>query len=147
MCSESIFMQVHKDCYKYWLILKCSSMSPYTNSENIFLRGISIQRPPSLRTATASRAHPVYTPSLRTYLRTQHWACTSTILALVVEVEWHLHQMDMNNAFLQGELEEVVYMVQSPDFKSSSYLHVVYQLKKPLYNLKQVPWALHTKIV
>ena len=50
MCSESTFIQVHTDCQKYCLVLQCSSMSPYTNSQNIFLYGISIEWPPDLRT-------------------------------------------------------------------------------------------------
>ena len=44
-----------------------------------------------------------------------------TMIALATEKGWHLHQMDVNNAFLQGKIEEEVYMVRQPDFNSSTH--------------------------
>ena len=69
-----------------------------------------------------------------------------TVIALVVAKGWHLHQMDVKNAFLQGKLEEEVYMIQPPSFESRVQLNVVCHLKTPLYGLKQAPCAWHSKI-
>ena len=69
-----------------------------------------------------------------------------TVIALAAAKGWHLHQMDVKKAFLQGELEEKVYMIQPPGFESHEHSNVVCRLQKPLYGLKQAPCAWHSKI-
>mgnify|MGYP002775947961 CR=1 FL=1 len=54
--------------------------------------------------------------------------------------------MDVKNAFLQGKLEEEVFMIQPLGFESSKHPKVVSRLRKLLYGLKQEPFAWHSKI-
>jgi hypothetical protein len=49
--------------------------------------------------------------------------------------------MDVKSAFLNGFLEEEVYVKQLPGFKSVEFRHRVYRLRKALYGLKQAPRA------
>jgi hypothetical protein len=54
--------------------------------------------------------------------------------------------MDVKSTFLNGVLEEEVYVRQQPGFESEKYPHWVYKLRKLLYGLKQAPRAWYGKL-
>uniref|UniRef100_A0A2N9HKE0 Integrase catalytic domain-containing protein n=1 Tax=Fagus sylvatica TaxID=28930 RepID=A0A2N9HKE0_FAGSY len=61
------------------------------------------------------------------------------IISLAANLDWPLHQLDVKNAFLHGDLNETVYMAQPPGFESKG--EYVCHLKKSIYGLKQSPRA------
>jgi hypothetical protein len=64
-----------------------------------------------------------------------------TIIALAAKMKWKLHQMDVKTAFLNGVIEEEVYIKQPQGFEVEDRKSHVYRLKKALYGLKQAPRA------
>jgi hypothetical protein len=68
------------------------------------------------------------------------------ILALAAHRGWEVHHMDVKSAFLNGELEEVVYVSQPPGFTADGREHEVYKLHKALYGLRQAPRAWNAKL-
>lgn len=52
---------------------------------------------------------------------------------------WSMKQLDINNVFRQGTLNEEVYMSQPPGFVNQDAPDHVCKLKKAMFGLKQAP--------
>ncbi|KAK2979349.1 hypothetical protein RJ640_000686 [Escallonia rubra] len=68
------------------------------------------------------------------------------VLSLAIHHGWALHQLDINNAFLQGHLEEEVFMRQPKGFEHPELPSHVCRLKKAIYGLKQAPHAWYNEL-
>ncbi|GKV51641.1 hypothetical protein SLEP1_g58277 [Rubroshorea leprosula] len=64
-----------------------------------------------------------------------------TVLSLAVSRGWSIQQLDVNNAFLHGHIDEVLYMQQPTGFVDHNFPSHVCRLRKSLYGLKQAPRA------
>ncbi|GJY35446.1 retrovirus-related pol polyprotein from transposon TNT 1-94 [Tanacetum coccineum] len=63
------------------------------------------------------------------------------LLAIACANDFKLYQMDVKSAFLNGFINEEVYVAQPPGFIDFQKPNYVYKLKKALYGLKQAPKA------
>jgi hypothetical protein len=54
--------------------------------------------------------------------------------------------MDVKNAFLNGVIQEKVFVRQTTGFKNSKYPNRVYKFLKALYELKQAPWTWYARL-
>ena len=62
-------------------------------------------------------------------------------LAIASHLNFKLYQMDVKSAFLNGMLQEEVYVEQPKGFVDPHRPNDVYKLKRVLYGLKQAPRA------
>jgi hypothetical protein len=68
------------------------------------------------------------------------------LLAFAASKGFKLYQMDVKSAFLNGVIQEEVYVRQFIGFESPKYPDRVYKLSKALYGLKQVPQACYARL-
>jgi hypothetical protein len=68
------------------------------------------------------------------------------LLAYATSHNIKLYQMDVKSAFLNGKINELVYVKQPPSFEDSKKPNHVYKLSKALYGLKQAPRAWYERL-
>ncbi|GMI98031.1 cysteine-rich RLK (RECEPTOR-like protein kinase) 8 [Hibiscus trionum] len=70
------------------------------------------------------------------------------ILSITTTNNWPLRHVDINNAFLYGDLQEDVYMLQPPGFETVAPdgSKLVCKLHKALYGLRQAPRSWNSKL-
>ena len=68
------------------------------------------------------------------------------LLAFAANKVWNLWQMNVKNAFLHGEMDREIYMIQPMGFQNQDHPEHVCKLRKALYGLKQAPRAWYGKI-
>jgi hypothetical protein len=68
------------------------------------------------------------------------------LISFAVNHDITLYQMDVKSVFLNGYIDEEVYVHQPPGFENSKHPDYVYKLKKSLYGLKQAPRAWYERL-
>ena len=81
----------------------------------------------------------------KVFAPTSRYSTLRVFLALVAVENLEMHGLDVETAFLNGDLEEEVYM-HPPKFFQSAAAGKVYRLRKALYGLKQAPRAWRLKL-
>ena len=74
-----------------------------------------------------------------TFAPVARYSSIRSILALDMQIGWKTHQMDVKTIFLNGVIEEKVYIKQPKGFENFDRESHVCRLKRALYDLKQEP--------
>ncbi|KAL5794298.1 hypothetical protein ACOSP7_002892 [Xanthoceras sorbifolium] len=67
------------------------------------------------------------------------------LLSIAAQISWKVLQLDVKSAFLNGILQEEIYVEQPNGFVVQGEEDKVYLLKKALYGLKQAPRAWYSR--
>ncbi|CAI7871187.1 unnamed protein product, partial [Closterium sp. NIES-53] len=83
-----------------------------------------------------------------TFAPTVRFATLRLFLSIAAAFDLEVHQLDISNAFLNGTLDEILYMMQPPGYELPAVHGVekVCLLHKPLYGLKQAPRCWYRKL-
>ena len=68
------------------------------------------------------------------------------VIAIAVTSNWNIKQLDVQNAFLHGDLQENVFMTQPQGYVHPQFPHHVCKLHKSLYGLRQAPRSWFSKL-
>ena len=72
-----------------------------------------------------------------TFALVARYSSIKSMLALSTQMGWKIHQMDVKTTFLNGKIEEKVYIEQPEGFETFNHESHVCQLKRALYVLKK----------
>jgi hypothetical protein len=81
-----------------------------------------------------------------TFAHVTHLEAIRIMLAFAVSKEFKLYQMNVKNDFLNGVIQEEVYVRQPSYFENIKYPYRVYKLLKTLYELKEAPRAWYARL-
>jgi hypothetical protein len=81
-----------------------------------------------------------------TFALVARYTSIRAVISIAAEMGWKIHQMDVKTAFLNGLIEEEVYIEQPLGFEVHGRESHVCRLKKALYGLKQAPRAWYSRI-
>jgi hypothetical protein len=81
-----------------------------------------------------------------TFAPVARYTSIRAVISIAAEMGWKIHQMDVKTAFLNGLIEEEVYIEQPQGFEVHGRDSHVCRLKKALYGLKQAPRAWYSRI-
>jgi hypothetical protein len=72
-----------------------------------------------------------------TYTSVAKFTTLCALLSLAAREDWEVHHIDVKGAYLQGDLEEEIYMRPPKGVKVEGYEKFLWRLLKSLYGLKQ----------
>jgi hypothetical protein len=81
-----------------------------------------------------------------TFAPVARYTSIRAVISIATKMGWKIHQMDVKTAFLNGLIEEEVYIEQPLGFEVHGRESHVCRLKKALYGLKQAPRAWYSRI-
>jgi hypothetical protein len=81
-----------------------------------------------------------------TFASVARYTSIRAVISITAEMGWKIHQMDVKTAFLNGLIEEEVYIEQPLGFEVHGRESHVCRLKKALYGLKQALRAWYSRI-